>query len=203
MTARISIKSVVLGGLVNVGGTFIGLLVCAIAVSQLYSVALADISALEKRHPEIVVVGYLITFGFALLGAFAAARLAGHAQRLHGGIVGGLTLLFRLAYWQAGQSLLETLVDFVLPIPVGVLGGVLATSCAGAGAVPGVPAPPATPAKGGLFANPRHRMALAITAAVLCALGVVLTAGSASAWISLAATTLFLAQQFNGWARHR
>lgn len=127
---KIIAKAVILGVLVDWGGTLLATLVLGVALGVVMAVqGNYSPSYMEKA---IIFPSLVIGFGFTLLGGYIAGRTARQAHLLHGALVGAIGLLLSLLLYLFRPSLYASfplwynVLSFAGIIPIAMAGGHLA-----------------------------------------------------------------------------
>jgi hypothetical protein len=124
---RISLKALLLGFLTDIGGS----LVCGIGLGIVWGIALAargvpaNQIAAHFQGMAFFVTSLVLGFGFTVLGGYVAGRVAKRSEMLHGGIVGGIGIVFGILF-AAALPLWCTIVSSAGVVPFGMVGGFLA-----------------------------------------------------------------------------
>jgi hypothetical protein len=123
----ISIKAIILGVLTDIGGTFLFSVIFGILAG--IAMAVKGITAAEMterlEQPVFLISNLVIGLIFTLLGGLVAGRIAKRSELLHGGIVGGISIIFSLTFLSS-VPVLYNAVALPLVIPAAVLGGFIA-----------------------------------------------------------------------------
>lgn len=96
---RIRIKAVVLGVLVDVGGSLIsGVGLGIVLAILLLARGGGDPAALERLESAwwMLATGFFMGIAFTILGGFVAGRVAGEREVLHGAVTGGVSALLAI-----------------------------------------------------------------------------------------------------------
>jgi len=126
---QFSIKALVLGFLTDVGGSLLFGIVFAILLGIYFGIqGLPEseiVTRLQGQGLLILLPSMVVGFGFTVLGGYVAGRISKMREVFHGGLVGGLGLLFGLFFW-ASLPLWYNIVALLGVIPCGMLGGRIA-----------------------------------------------------------------------------
>ena len=133
--ARVSLKGVVVGGVVDIVGTFIlSLPLMSVAMVQLRMTGLPEpertAALMRAMGPgtSYYLVGMVAGVSCSVLGGFVAARIAGHDERLNGALSAWLCMLSGIYGWATGAiaaSAFAHLGYLLLSPAVGAFGGYL------------------------------------------------------------------------------
>lgn len=130
---KISLRAILTGGLVDVGGTYLwGLLIGAIVTSA-YGLSplppdqlATQLDQIFQTDPVISGVNLVVGLLFSILGGYVAARAAKQDELLNGGMSGWLGVVLGIATLVTGEysvPLWLLLVEIVLGPAWGVVGG--------------------------------------------------------------------------------
>jgi hypothetical protein len=126
---KIKVRAIALGFLVDiVGSLLLGLI---LAIIWVISKTNQGIPSRElhnypfNQDPFFLTVSFIIGFGLTCLGGYVAGRISKESQVLHGGVVGGLGLIWEVIFYSQ-VPILYNLTGFLGTVPVGMLGGYLA-----------------------------------------------------------------------------
>ncbi len=129
---KISIKGIVLGELVDIGGTTLSLAVIMIIMggfSSLQGATETDLNARITREfapiiPFLTILGLCFTFW----GGFVCARIAKSAEIMHSSIIGIIGIVLGVLSYQpqTGVAFWLNIIALILTIPIAVLGGYVA-----------------------------------------------------------------------------
>jgi hypothetical protein len=114
---KISIKAILIGTLVDIGGSILVGVVIAIVLGIDFLTSGGAVLAAS------VVIGW----GFTFLGGYVAARIAETAELMHSAIVGAIGVIFGLASW-TWYPVWVIVPGLALTIPMAMLGGHFARS---------------------------------------------------------------------------
>ncbi|MGH7771248.1 MAG: hypothetical protein ACREQA_03345 [Candidatus Binatia bacterium] len=130
---QISMKAVLLGTLVDIGGTGLASVVIATIVGvilALLGVSEAEVDARLIQSYAFLIGGLIVGLGFTFLGGLVAARLAKAAKIMHSSAVGVIGLLLALVFYSpmdfGAYPLWYRLTALILMIPIATLGGYIA-----------------------------------------------------------------------------
>jgi hypothetical protein len=119
----IKFKAVIVGAIVDNGGT---LLFMTILASALVSTGLsADEVMSRMKSTSGLLLGLIIGLGFTVLGGYFAGRLAGRAEVLNGALVAVVGMIISLIF-QEGSPVWFDMAGFAGMLPAGIAGGYLA-----------------------------------------------------------------------------
>lgn len=131
MLKKISLKGVILGALVNVGGTVIWAIAADVYLDIKYHIYLlpqiqqaSKTQILAGQDLAIVVLNILVGGGFSILGGYIAARIAKHNELLNGTLSSFLCVVpafFTIGSYPFFYILIEVLGNLLL----GFIGGYL------------------------------------------------------------------------------
>lgn len=124
---RINIKAVVLGVLMDEGGSLlIGALMGVITGIVLAAKGAQQNEIQTLLHgPYFLIPGLIIGVGFTVLGGFVAGRVSKNNEVMHGGVVGFITIFFGLLFWTVVPRW-YFIISLIGNVPFGMLGGRLA-----------------------------------------------------------------------------
>lgn len=132
---NISIKAIVVGFLVDIGGTFLaniayGLIMGIILAAQ--GLTPAEIETTMAEGPAVYLTNLIIGFIFTFVGGYVAGRIAKTAEVFHGGMVGILGILLGLVLYKplnmGAYPQWYIVLGFATAIPIALLGGYAAKS---------------------------------------------------------------------------
>jgi len=122
---KIKIKAIALGFLVDTAGSFflgiiLGIILTINQVKQ----------EIYSQDIYYLILSLIIGFGFTCLGGYVAGRISKDSQVLHGGVVGGLGLIWGVILYYFFPSPIPIwfhVISYTGLVPVGMLGGDLAS----------------------------------------------------------------------------
>ncbi|QPF92577.1 hypothetical protein [Bradyrhizobium commune] len=130
MRKAISFKGVVVGAIVDVLGTYIGLfgvIGYLIIRHQVFALPPGEQNAELQRlygDPAVATLNAAIGFGFSIVGGYVAAWIAGHHQRLNGALSAFLCVALSV-YTMKSLSIGWVIEGFLGSPALGLLGGYL------------------------------------------------------------------------------
>lgn len=126
---QLSIKALALGSLADIGGSLLVGGILGFSMGIYLGVQGIPQNEIPVRLEGLIILipGLFIGFGFTLLGGYVAGRISKTHEVLHGGIVGGIGLIFGLLFW-ASLPLWYNIVALIGVIPFGMIGGRIATT---------------------------------------------------------------------------
>jgi len=126
---KINFKAVLIGELVDIGGTLLVVFVLAF-VMVLQGIPAADIEATIlawSNKVSVLVIYYIIGLSFTFWGGFIGARIAKSAEIMHSGIIGVIGVVLGLFSLQSSTThLWLNIIAVILNLPVAMLGGYVA-----------------------------------------------------------------------------
>ena len=130
---NVNIKAVLLGSLVDIGGTLVSGIIYLLALYIAILIRQAGMEGAEELSIEQITNGtgfqlaaLIIGLGYTLLGGFVAASVAKGEKMLQAGVMGGISLLLSLFFLDADHIWYD-IISLLLTLPVALLGGYLAT----------------------------------------------------------------------------
>lgn len=126
---RLSIKALALGVLTDIGGSLLYGGVLGVVFGIYF--AMHDLPeneiTIRLQGLGFLIPSLLIGLAFVALGGYVAGRIAKAHEVLHGGLVGGLSLLMGLFFWSS-TPLWYGIAGVLACVPCGMLGGRFATN---------------------------------------------------------------------------
>jgi hypothetical protein len=140
---RLRIKALALGVLTDIGGSllFAGVLGVVLGIYFGMQNLSANEITIRLQGLGFLIPSLLIGLAFVALGGYVAGRIAKAHEVLHGGVVGGLSLLIGLIFWSS-IPLWYDIAGVLACIPCGMLGGRFATNSQHKAPDPGTPSAP-------------------------------------------------------------
>jgi hypothetical protein len=127
---RLSLKAVGLGTLTDIVGSLLAMAAVSLMVGILLGGQDVPAGELERQlhRPGFMVPSLLLGLTFTMLGGFVAGRISARSERLHGAIVGSVSLVLTLLLWPLSASVppWHAAVALLGAVPLGLLGGYLA-----------------------------------------------------------------------------
>ncbi len=129
---NVNIKAVLLGSLVDIGGTLVSGTIYLLALYIAILVRQAGMEGADELSIEQITEGtgfqltaLVIGLGYTMLGGFVAASVAKGEKMLQAGVMGGISLLFSLFFLEAAHIWFD-ITGLLLTLPLALLGGYLA-----------------------------------------------------------------------------
>jgi hypothetical protein len=120
----IKIKAVIIGAIVDNGGT---LLLMTLLASALVSKGLSpDEVMIRMKSTSGLLLGLILGLGCTMLGAYFAGKIAGRAEVLHGVLVAVAGMVVALIFRESGTPFWFDVAGFAGMLPAGIAGGHLA-----------------------------------------------------------------------------
>jgi hypothetical protein len=120
----IKIKAVIVGAVVDNGGT---LLLMTLLAAALVSTGLSEDEVMGRmKSTNGLLLGLIIGLSCTILGGYFAGRMAGRAAVLHGALVAAVGMVLALIFRESGTPAWFDIAGFAGMLPAGMAGGRLA-----------------------------------------------------------------------------
>ena len=122
--AKVSLKAIIVGALVdNVATLFIMMLL----MTALSSIGISQDEVVGRmKSPSGLLLSLIIGLGCTFLGGYAAGRIAKRSEVWHGALVAGIGMVLALVWRESGLPNWYDIVGFAGMLPAGMAGGHLA-----------------------------------------------------------------------------
>ncbi len=129
---NLNIKAVLLGSLVDIGGTTVSGIIYLLALYIAILIRQAGMEGADELSIEQITEGtgfqlaaLIIGLGYTMLGGFVAASVAKVDKMLQAGVMGAISLLLSLFFLDA-EHIWFDITGLLLTLPLALLGGYLA-----------------------------------------------------------------------------